>query len=522
MRDLLALVGLSGFERRSVTTLSGGEQQRVALARALAPEPRVLLLDEPLGSLDRRLRDRLLDDLDALFAELAVTALYVTHDQAEAFALGDRVAVLRDGRIVQVGTPDDVWAHPADGAVARFLGQSVHDGAAIRPESVAVRRAAAGETGDGVVESAVRTGPTVRLALRLDDGSIARGCDDSARASGARRPCRRRDRPGRGRRASRGRTDRERAVGTGFLAEAAALARIHELGGRMATREAGNGEEQKATARAMWALGDYHRFAKQTVWDVGPVLVEACGITAGQRVLDVAAGTGNVALRAAQAGAEVVASDLTPENLEAGRREARALGLELEWVEADAEALPFADGAFDVVTSSFGAMFAPGHRQVADELVRVCRPGGTIGMANFVPDGTAGQFFEIFGRHAPPPPPGALAAGALGNEEHVRELFGDRVDSLELTRQSYVERSPGDARDYVAFFEETFGPMVALRGLLAAEPEQLAALDEDFRGVRRECERGRTRRDRRVRVRVPPRRRTYPQRLTRRAATMAA
>ncbi len=163
--------GLSGFERRSVTTLSGGEQQRVALARALAPEPRVLLLDEPLGSLDRRLRDRLLDDLDALFAELAVTALYVTHDQAEAFALGDRVAVLRDGRIVQVGTPDDVWAHPADGDVARFLGQSVRDGTAIRPESVAVRRAAAGETGDGVVESAVRTGPTVRLALRLDDGS---------------------------------------------------------------------------------------------------------------------------------------------------------------------------------------------------------------------------------------------------------------------------------------------------------------------------------------------------------------
>ena len=192
----------------------------------------------------------------------------------------------------------------------------------------------------------------------------------------------------------------------------------------------------------MWALGDYHRFAKQTVWDVGPVLVEACGITAGQRVLDVAAGTGNVALRAAQAGAEVVASDLTPENLEAGRREARALGLELEWVEADAEALPFADGAFDVVTSSFGAMFAPDHRQVADELVRVCRPGGTIGMANFVPDGIAGQFFEIFGRHAPPPPPGALPPVLWGNEEHVRGLFGDRVDSLELTRQSYVERSP--------------------------------------------------------------------------------
>jgi len=167
----LELVGLSGFERRSVTTLSGGEQQRVALARALAPEPRVLLLDEPLGSLDRRLRDRLLEDLEALFSTIGVTALYVTHDQAEAFALGDRVAVLRDGRIVQVGTPDDVWAQPADADVARFLGQSIRGGAAIRPESVVVHPATDGSTTNGVVESVARAGPTVRLVLRLDDGS---------------------------------------------------------------------------------------------------------------------------------------------------------------------------------------------------------------------------------------------------------------------------------------------------------------------------------------------------------------
>jgi thiamine transport system ATP-binding protein len=169
--ELLGLVGLAGLERRSVTTLSGGEQQRVALARALAPEPRLLLLDEPLGSLDRLLRDRLLDDLETLFAAIGVTALYVTHDQAEAFALGDRVAVLRGGRIVQVGTPDDVWARPADADVARFLGQSVRDGAAIRPESVAVRPVGDGSAGHGVVESVVRAGPTVRLVLRLDDGS---------------------------------------------------------------------------------------------------------------------------------------------------------------------------------------------------------------------------------------------------------------------------------------------------------------------------------------------------------------
>src|SRR5262245_43261977 len=254
---------------------------------------------------------------------------------------------------------------------------------------------------------------------------------------------------------------------------------MNEGGIRMTSRETGH-DEQKETARAMWALGDYHRFAKQTVWDVGPVLVAACGIGEGHRVLDVAAGTGNVALRAAEAGADVVASDLTPENLEAGRREAHALGLELEWVEADAEALPFDDASFDAVTSSFGAMFTPNHQRVADELIRVSRPGGTIGMANFVPDGIAGEFFAIFGKHAPPPPPGALPPVLWGSEEHVRELFGDRLAALELTRTSYVERSPGDTDDYVAFFQDTFGPLVGLRGLLGAEPGRLAALDEDF------------------------------------------
>ena len=171
--DLLDLIGLAGYERRSVATLSGGEQQRVALARALAPEPRVLLLDEPLGSLDRRLRDRLLEDLAALFAELRVTAVYVTHDQAEAFGLASRVAVMREGRVVQAGMPDELWAQPADEDIARFLGLgNVSNGRVVRPEAIAVRRAAAGETGDGVVEGAVRHGPTVRLAVRLDDGSV--------------------------------------------------------------------------------------------------------------------------------------------------------------------------------------------------------------------------------------------------------------------------------------------------------------------------------------------------------------
>ena len=167
--EVLALVGLAGLEERSVGTLSGGEQQRVALARALAPEPRILLLDEPLGSLDRRLRDRLLDDLGRLFDELGVTAVYVTHDQTEAFTLGDRVAVMRDGHVVQVATPDELWAHPLDEDVARFLGlANVADGEIVRPEAVRVLRATG--DGQGVVERVVRVGPVVRLRVRLDDG----------------------------------------------------------------------------------------------------------------------------------------------------------------------------------------------------------------------------------------------------------------------------------------------------------------------------------------------------------------
>src|SRR5262249_161187 len=112
--------------------------------------------------------------------------------------------------------------------------------------------------------------------------------------------------------------------------------------------------DEVASARAIWRLGDYHRFALEQMWEIGPIVVEASGIASCERVLDVAAGTGNVAIRAAEAGADVVASDITPENLEAGRKEADARGVTLEWREADAQALPFGDGEFDVVTSSFG------------------------------------------------------------------------------------------------------------------------------------------------------------------------
>jgi ubiquinone/menaquinone biosynthesis C-methylase UbiE len=196
-------------------------------------------------------------------------------------------------------------------------------------------------------------------------------------------------------------------------------------------------------------------------------------------VLDVAAGTGNTAIRAAEAGAEVVASDLTPENFEAGRREAEARGVELDWVEADAEALPFEDAEFDVVTSSFGAIFAPDHQKVADEMIRVCRPGGTIGMLNFTPLGLISDFFGALAPYMPAPPPGALPPPLWGSEEHVRELFGDQVAALDLTRGDYVEGAD-TPEAYVELFKETFGPVVATYASLADDPEKTASLDRDF------------------------------------------
>ena len=237
--------------------------------------------------------------------------------------------------------------------------------------------------------------------------------------------------------------------------------------------------DPRAAARAMWALGDYHRFATATVWGLGPVLIEACGISAGQRVLDVAAGSGNVAIAAANAGANVVASDLTSANFEAGRREAEKQGVELEWVKGDAEALPFGDDEFDAVTSSLGAIFAPDHQAVADELLRVCRRGGTIGMINFTPEGLAADFFGVLAPYAPPPPPGAEPPLLWGSEEHVRELFGDHLEALELNRREYVESAPSPS-EYCELFKETFGPVVATYASLTGEPDRVAALDREF------------------------------------------
>jgi thiamine transport system ATP-binding protein len=181
VREALELVGLSGTDQRDVTTLSGGEAQRVALARALAPRPEVLLLDEPLGALDGPLRRRLQTDLRELFERLRLTVVHVTHDVGEAFELGDRVAVLREGRVAQVATPDDLWASPADDWVARFLGMTnvVRDGdraTVVRPEAVRVRPG-----GSDLVVAADRDGAVVRLRVQRDDGveldAVAVGVD---------------------------------------------------------------------------------------------------------------------------------------------------------------------------------------------------------------------------------------------------------------------------------------------------------------------------------------------------------
>src|SRR4051812_405673 len=238
--------------------------------------------------------------------------------------------------------------------------------------------------------------------------------------------------------------------------------------------------ELKARHRAMWASGDYPSMVETFLLPLGPRLVEACGIVPGMHVLDVGAGTGNASIPAAQRGASVTASDLTPELLEAGRRRAEGAGVELGWVEADAERLPFEDASFDVVISSIGAMFAPFHQRVADELVRVCRPGGTIGLLNWTPEGMIGALFRTMGAFAPPPPPGAQPPPLWGSEDHVRELFGDRVSLRTLERDALEVTAFAHARDYGEHFKARYGPTIAARKNAAKderEGEFDAALD---------------------------------------------
>ncbi|GAA0661299.1 class I SAM-dependent methyltransferase [Streptomyces thermocarboxydovorans] len=242
--------------------------------------------------------------------------------------------------------------------------------------------------------------------------------------------------------------------------------------------------------RAMWAQGDYPTVAAEIIPQLGEILVRAAGVSPGDRVLDVAAGSGNAAVPAALAGAEVVASDLTPELLETGRRLAEKQGAELRWQEADAEALPFDHASFDVVLSCVGVMFAPHHQKAADELLRVCRPGGTVALLSWTPEGFLGSMLTAMKPYAPPPPPGAQPPPLWGDESHVRALFGDRITDVTAERRmATVDRfaSPEEWRDY---FKQRYGPTISVYKAIGDDTERAAALDRELAELARRHDRG--------------------------------
>jgi SAM-dependent methyltransferase len=221
--------------------------------------------------------------------------------------------------------------------------------------------------------------------------------------------------------------------------------------------------ELKARHRTMWASGNYPEMVETFLLPLGPRLVEACRVGSGVSVLDVASGTGNAAIPAAQRGAHVTASDLTPELLQAGAQLADASSTKLDWVTADAEHLPFEDESFDIVMSSIGVMFAPHHQQAADELVRVCRAGGTLGLLSWTPEGMLGALFRMMGQFAPPPPPGASPPPLWGSESHLRGLMGDRVEWRSLERQILDITAFRHPLDYGEFFKARYGPTIGIR-----------------------------------------------------------
>jgi ubiquinone/menaquinone biosynthesis C-methylase UbiE len=224
----------------------------------------------------------------------------------------------------------------------------------------------------------------------------------------------------------------------------------------------------KERQQKAWSTGDYGKVGAKLVL-MGELVCEAVDLRPGQRVLDVACGNGNTALAAARRYGEVVGVDYVPELLQEGRERALAEGLEVDFREGDAEDLPFADASFDVVLSTLGAMFAPDQEKVAEELLRVLKSGGKVGMAHWTPDSFVGEMFKSIGKYVPPPA-GLKPPFLWGTEEGLRELFGDRIDSLRTERRSFVLRYPS-ARYFVDFFRTYYGPMY----------KSFEALDEEGR-----------------------------------------
>ena len=232
----------------------------------------------------------------------------------------------------------------------------------------------------------------------------------------------------------------------------------------------------KQRQQQAWASGDFHAVAARIVL-VAEQLVDSADLHAGWRVLDVATGSGNAAIAAARLGCEVVGIDYVPALLERGRTRAAAEGLDVTLMDGDAEALPFPDRSFDAVTSVFGAMFASDHRRAAAELVRVTRPGGTIALSSWTPDGFIGDLFRTVAAHVPPPA-GVASPVLWGTEAHLSELFGDAIESLEVVERTFTFRYRS-AEEFVEFFRTWYGP--TLKAFAAVEgPQARRALGDDL------------------------------------------
>ncbi len=210
-----------------------------------------------------------------------------------------------------------------------------------------------------------------------------------------------------------------------------------------------------AAQQKVWSAGDFARVALR-LQIVSETLVEAADIIPGERVLDVACGSGNTAIAAARRFTRVTGLDYVPELLEHARERCRAELAEAEFVEGDAQAMPFEDASFDLVTSTYGVMFAPDHQRSADELLRVCRPGGRIALVNWTPEGYIGEMFSIISRHAPPPA-GVQPPPLWGTEEHLGKLFGDGVSEIKAARRDYMARYPS-AQFLLDYFRDWYGP----------------------------------------------------------------